>query len=77
MTPYHRAIEKYRDKRVINENLPQKNQGTLMEVNLQPRPSFETEKNPIKDHGMWDTFLLKDQHIICIMKIDHRVCIIS
>ena len=45
------AIENQRKEEVVNRDLPQEHQDTLVEVNLEPEPSLETEKYPFKDHN--------------------------
>ena len=47
-----------------------------MKINLKSKPSLKSEKDPFNDHGPRDTVPSKNQSIIGVMKIDHRISII-
>ena len=55
-----RAIKNQGEEKAVNKNLPQKNQSTLMKVDLEPGSSLKAKKDLLKNYDPWDTVFPKD-----------------
>jgi len=48
-----------------------------MRVDFESRPSLVVEKNPLKNHGLKQTFLTKINMSSALVKIDHGIGAVS